>query len=87
MDRNGRFVARSVDAVSRVDTAARPELAVVAQGDQTSGTFENVPLEGTQVLNSFERYLMTDWTTVLAVAKSELAAPLQRALTYSVLEG
>ena len=87
VDRNGRFVARSVDAVKRVGTAARPELAVVSQGNQTSGTFENVTLEGTPVLNSFERSLLTDWTTVMAVPKSELAVPLQRALTYSVLEG
>ena len=87
VDRNGRFVARSVDAVKRVGTAARPELAVVAQGNQTSGTFENVTLEGTPVLNSFERSLLTDWTTVMAVPKSELAAPLQLALTYSVLGG
>ena len=87
VDQNGHFVARSVDAETRVGAPARPQLAVVAQGTATSGTFENVTLEGTSVLNSFERSPLTQWTSVVAVAKSELAAPFQRALVYTLLGG
>ncbi|MGB9143295.1 MAG: hypothetical protein WCB71_13975, partial [Aestuariivirga sp.] len=40
VDQNGRFVARSLDNDKRVGTVARPELALVAQGPNPSGTFE-----------------------------------------------
>lgn len=87
VDQNGRFVARSLDNDKRVGTVARPELAVAARGPNPSGTFENVTLEGTAVLNSFLRSNLTLWTTVVAVPKLELEAPLWRAVTYTLLGG
>ncbi|MEP6826665.1 MAG: HWE histidine kinase domain-containing protein, partial [Aestuariivirga sp.] len=87
VDQNGLFVARNVDAENRVGTTARPELGVAARGVATSGTFENVTWEGIPALNSFERSPITQWTSVVAVAKSELAAPVQQALAYTLLEG
>ncbi|MGB8313534.1 MAG: HWE histidine kinase domain-containing protein, partial [Aestuariivirga sp.] len=87
VDQNGRFVARSLDNDKRVGTVARPELALVAQGPNPSGTFENVTLEGAAVLNSFLRSSLTRWTSVVAVPKSELEAPLWRALAYTLLGG
>ncbi len=87
VDQNGNFVARSLNAESKVGTAARPELALASRRVATTGTFENVTLEGTQVLNSFERSPLTEWTSVVAIAKTELAAPFRRALIYTVLGG
>ncbi|MDP8997070.1 MAG: PAS domain S-box protein [Pseudomonadota bacterium] len=87
IDQKGNFVARSLDAERKVGTAARPELALASHEVATSGTFENVTFEGTPVLNSFERSSLTEWTSVVAVPKSELAAPFQRALIYIILGG
>lgn len=87
VDQNGMFVARSLDAERKVGTAARPELALASHQAATTGTFENVTLEGTHVINSFERSRLTEWTSVVAVAKTELAAPFRRALISIVLGG
>ena len=87
VDRTGHFVARSLDAETRVGTAARPELAAIARSEKTSGTFENVTLEGTPVLNSFQRSLLTAWTVVIAVPKDELEEPLQHVLIYTLFGG
>lgn len=87
VDRTGHFVARSLDAETRVGTAARPELAAIARSEKTSGTFENVTLEGTLVLNSFQRSLLTDWSVVIAVPKDELEEPLQHVLIYTLFGG
>jgi PAS domain S-box-containing protein len=87
VDHRGHFVARSLDNDKRAGTPARPELAVVANGPEPLGTFENVTLEGAPVLNSFLRSSLTGWTSVVAVPKSELEAPLQRALAYTLLGG
>ena len=87
VDQRGHFVARSLDSESRVGTAARSALATAAQSAAISGTFENVTLEGTPVLNSFVRSPLTRWTSVVAVAKTELEVPLQNALTYTLLGG
>lgn len=87
VDQNGNFVARNIDPEIRVGTAARPELATAARGTPTSGTFENVTFEGMPVFNSFQRSPLTHWTSVVAVPKSALKAPLRTALIYSVLVG
>ena len=87
VDQSGKFVARSMEADQRVGTAARPQLAVVSSGVATSGIFENITLEGTQVLSSFERSPITGWTSVVAVTQSELTAPLQQAMVYTFLGG
>ena len=87
VDQNGHFVARSVDAENRVGTAARAELGVVARGVDRAGTFKNVTWEGIPVLNSFERSPLTQWTSIVAVASSELAAPFQQAVAYILLGG
>ncbi len=87
VDQKGNFIARSLDAESKVGTAARPELALAAHEGTKIGVFENVTFEGTPVLNSFERSPLTQWTSVVAVPKSELAAPFRRALIYTVLGG
>ena len=87
VDQTGNFVARSLNAESKVGTKARPELALASRQAASTGTFENVTLEGTPVLNSFERSPLTEWTSVVAIAKTELAAPFRRALIYTVLGG
>ena len=63
VDQNGNFVARSLDAESKVGTAARPELAMAAHEGTKLGVFENITFEGTPVLNSFERSSLTQWTS------------------------
>ncbi len=87
VDENGNFVARSLRATELVGSVARPELAAVARGAATEGTFENVTLEGLSVFNAFLRSPLTHWTSVMGVTNSELATPLKRALVYTFLGG
>ncbi len=87
IDQSGDFVARSLDGEKRVGMRARPELLEAAKSKDWSGTFENVTIEGLRVLNSYLRSPVTQWTAVVAVPKTELLAPMQRALTYMFLGG
>lgn len=85
VDVNGRFVARSLDAERRVGHPARPELGEAARRVSEAGMFENVTYEGVLVLNAFRRSPLTGWTTVIAVPKANLNAPLKRYVTYASL--
>jgi PAS domain S-box-containing protein len=87
VDQEGIFVARSLDGNNRVGTPARPEIVNIVKHKEPSGTFENVTLEGLAVLNSYLRSPITQWTSVVAVPKAELEAPMQRAITYMFLGG
>ncbi len=87
VDQSGNFIARSLDGEKRVGTRARPELLEAAKNIDWAGTFENVTSEGLAVLNSYHRSPITQWTSVVAVPKTELAAPMQHALTYMLLGG
>ena len=87
VDQNNHIVARSLDAENRVGTAALPVLTDVTRGVATSGTFENITKEGVPVLNSFTRSPLTQWTSVVAVSKAELSAPLYQAMAYTLLGG
>lgn len=87
VDRNGRFVMRSIDAEGRVGHMARPELKVAANATAGIGTFENVTWEGVPMLNSFRRSSLTDWTTVVAVPKAIIEAPLKRNAAWVLLGG
>lgn len=80
VDREGRFVARSLDISNRLGTVARPELMKRAQGTETSGVYENVTYEGLATANAFHRSDLTGWTTAVAVPRSELSAPVFRAI-------
>ncbi len=85
VDRNGRFVARSINARTRVGEMARPELRNSANASTPYGTFENVTLEGRRVLNAYRRSALTGWTSVVAVPKQDLAAPLRSAMMGTVV--
>lgn len=85
IDRNGNFVARSLDAESRIGQPARPELIQTGRSKASSGTFENVTYEGLHAQNYFRRSKLTGWTTVIAVPHQEMTAPLRRAITLLVL--
>jgi hypothetical protein len=87
VDVNGRYVARSLDAERRVGQLARPELGEAARRANEAGTFENVTYEGVLVLNAFRRSPLTGWTTVIAVPKVTLTAPLRRYIAYLSLGG
>ena len=82
VDENGRYVARSLDAERRVGQMARPELAEAARRASKTGMFENVTYEGVSMLNAFRRSPLTGWTSVIAVPKAELNAPLRRYIAY-----
>ena len=84
---NGRYVARSLDAERRVGQPARPELGEAARRANETGTFDNVTYEGVSVLNAFRRSPLTGWTTVIAVPKAALTAPLKRYIAYLSLGG
>ena len=87
VDRDGRFVARSLDPDRRIGLMARPELGVAAKGEANFGTFENVTLEGTPMLNSYRRSRLTDWTSVVAIPTAIVHAPLRRNTLLVLLIG
>ncbi len=87
VDSNGRFVARSLDAEGRVGQMARPELKAAANAASDRGTFENVTWEGVPMLNSFRRSSLTGWTTVVAVPKNVVEAPMKRNAALVLLGG
>jgi PAS domain S-box-containing protein len=87
VDRNNHFVARSLDPERRVGQLARPELGLAAGGQKQSGVFENITLEGAVVLNAFYRSTLTAWTTVVAVPKAVIRAPLNRSIAFLTLGG
>ena len=82
VDESGRYVARSLDAERRVGQLARPELGEAARRANKTGTFENITYEGVLMLNAFRRSPLTGWTTVIAVPKAALTAPLKRYIAY-----
>ena len=73
-------MARSLDAERRVGQLARPELGEAARR-------ANETPEGVLVLNAFRRSPLTGWTTVVAVPKATLTAPLRRYIAYLSLGG
>ncbi|MFY9830952.1 MAG: PAS domain S-box protein [Rhodoplanes sp.] len=87
VDVNGRYVARSLDAERRVGQLARPELGEAARRANETGAFDNVTYEGVSVHNAFRRSPLTGWTTVIAVPKAALTAPLRRYIAYLSLGG
>lgn len=87
VDRNNHFVARSLDAANRIGTPARPALGEVANGAARSGVFHNVTYEGVASMNAFHRSDLTGWTTVVAVPRAEMLAPLRRAIAAVALVG
>ncbi|MGL4396015.1 MAG: HWE histidine kinase domain-containing protein [Hyphomicrobium sp.] len=87
VDRNGRFVARSLSSTERVGLMARPELGEAARGEPKTGEFTNITHEGVAVMNSFRRSQLSEWTTVVAVPQDLLAAPLYRTITLLAVGG
>jgi PAS domain S-box-containing protein len=85
IDREGRYVARSLNVEERLGGSARPELVEVADGPAMSGTFENVMHEGIRVINTYHRSRDTGWTTVVAIPKSKITTPLRRVVIYSLI--
>ncbi|MGE3918296.1 MAG: PAS domain S-box protein, partial [Hyphomicrobiaceae bacterium] len=87
VDGNGRFIARSLDADRRLGKIARPELVRVAAAPSEKGVFENVTYEGLHTLNSYRRSPLTGWTTVVAVPKAIVEAPLHRSIYLMLIGG
>lgn len=87
VDRDGRFVARSLDAGRRLGKPARPELQAASLSSRTYGTFENTTYEGLDALNFFQRSPLTGWTTVIAAPAEELTGPLRRMMLLLLAGG
>lgn len=87
VDREGHFVARSINPKAYIGELARPELVKIANGETTSGQFENVTHEGLVVVNSFERSSVSGWTSVVAVPKAELERPWREMIGLLVIGG
>ncbi len=87
VDRRGKFLARSKAAETRVGTQASEGVTKVAGGQERSGEFENITLEGLSVLNHFEKSQLADWTAVVAVPKDIIKAPFRRAMLFVVTGG
>lgn len=85
VDKDGRYVARSINAVERIGQKARPELGAIASGYKATGFFENVTWEGVASQNAFERSNLTGWTAVVAVPAKKMNAPIRDAVVLIVL--
>ena len=82
VDENGRYVARSLDAERRVGQLARPALVEAARRISDKGMFENVTYEHVPMLNAYRRSPLTGWTSVIAVPRALLNAPLFLYIAY-----
>lgn len=87
VDRNGRYIARSLDTVNRLGDVARPELGLAARSAPTDGHFRNVTYEGVSMMNAYRRSILTSWTTVVAVPYDNLISPIRRAIALLFLVG
>lgn len=87
VDRNGRFVTRSLEYASRVNTPASLAVQEVAKGDAEWGVFDNTTLEGVRVSNSFRRSSLSDWTSVMAVPLETLNSPMQNTMALVLIGG
>jgi signal transduction histidine kinase/ActR/RegA family two-component response regulator len=86
VDRNGRLVARSVNAREYVGQLATPAaLEAIKTGKQ--GLYEGRTLEGLDTVFSFYTSPLTGWSVHYAVPRSVYHAPLQRMIWIIVLGG
>lgn len=85
VDSTGLFVARTLDAESWIGLSARPELVKAARSGADRGEFDNTTHEGMSMSNTFVRSSVTGWTTVIAVPKGTMEAPLRNYLLFTLL--
>lgn len=87
VDRNGRFLGRSLNGDTLVGHQSTPGVTKIAGGKERSGEFENVTLEGDSVFNHFEKSTIADWTVVVAVPTAVINAPFYRAMLFVATGG
>lgn len=87
VDRNGQFVARSLQHQSHVGKPAAVGVREIAQGNSESGVFENTSLESVKMGSSYRRSKLTGWTSVVAVPLETLNGPIQNTMFLVLLGG
>ncbi len=75
VDHSGFLLARSREPEIYVGRRAQQPMVDAASGTQTSGLFDVVSRDGVEVKNSFQRSMITGWTTGVAVPASVVNAP------------
>ncbi len=81
VDRDGRFVARSVDFTDRVGTPATRFVREAIAGDQNAGLYQGATYEGFRNHTAFARSAGTGWSAHIAIASSLIDGPQ----TYSYI--
>lgn len=78
LDRNGIMLARSRDANAFLGRASRPETQATIQRPERGGVFEGVNFDDIAVSNIYRKSDLTGWTTIIAIPKTVINAPLTR---------
>lgn len=87
VDRSGRFVARSLHPEKFQAVEASSALVQAARGQPRTGQFTGLTLEGADVVTSYEKSSLSDWTSAVGVPKAELQKPVRHALTFLLVGG
>jgi signal transduction histidine kinase/ActR/RegA family two-component response regulator len=75
IDRNGRFIARSLGGDDMVGRSARPELVEAARKNSI-GYIRHLTLEGKEVYDSYSHTELSGWTVVVAAPAETIDAAL-----------
>ncbi|WP_210186104.1 MULTISPECIES: PAS domain S-box protein [unclassified Beijerinckia] len=78
LDRNGVMLARSRDPEKFLGRTSRSETQVIVQESEKGGVYDGVNFEGVAASNIFRKSALTGWTTVIAIPKTVINAPLTR---------
>ena len=80
VDRNGNFVARSLDHRRRVGTPATRYVREVVQGGGQSGIYSGRTWEGFESYTAYSRSHLTGWSAHIAFSTNLLDSPRARSL-------
>ncbi|MDX2233252.1 MAG: response regulator [Hyphomonadaceae bacterium] len=86
VDREGRFIARSLAPESRVGQSASESLRAALQSGP-GGVYNSVTLEGAQTFTTFETVPRTGWSTHVAYPRDRIDLPRGASLAVAVLGG
>ncbi|MFM9438316.1 signal transduction histidine kinase/ActR/RegA family two-component response regulator [Janthinobacterium sp. CG_23.3] len=84
IDKQGRFIARNVNAAARIGAPARPEL-VAAAAARRDGYIRHTTLENVEVYDVFTHSPISGWTIAVAAPVEQIETAAIRAATVAAL--
>jgi signal transduction histidine kinase/ActR/RegA family two-component response regulator len=83
VDSNGKFIARSLDAATKIGVPARPELVAAARA-QHSGEIQHPTLEGMESYDAFTSPSIGPWFVAVAAPVAGIQAAARRAASLAL---